>query len=397
MGLSTRIKTINVSPTMKIAQMAIEMKANGENILDLSVGEPDFPTPQNIKNAAIKAINENFTKYTINSGTMELRLAIAKKLKNENGLEFSPNEIIVSNGAKQSIYNAIQVIVNDGDEVIIPSPYYASYPEMVVLAGGNLKFIETSENTNFKISPDQLRNSITERTKLLILCSPCNPTGTTYSEEELKDLSNVIEREKFFVLSDEIYEKIIFDDLKAISIATVNQKLKERTIIINGVSKAYSMTGWRIGYAAANEEIISAMNKIQSHSTSSASSVSQAAALEALTGSQESIESSRKEFESRRNLFYEKISSIQGIKCFKPYGAFYLFPKIYSFFGKKFESFEIQNSTILAEFILKEAKVVVVPGRAFGAEGYIRISFATSKENLELASGRISDALKKLT
>jgi len=397
MVLSNRIKKINVSPTMKIAQMAIELKSKGESILDLSIGEPDFPTPQNIKDAAIKAINENFTKYTINSGTIELRKAIAIKYNRENGLKYSPSEIIVSNGAKQSIYNAIQAVVNDGDEVIIPSPYYASYPEMVLLAGGYPKFIMTNEETNFKISSQQLRNSITEKTKLLILCSPCNPTGTVYTEEELKELITVIEKEKFFILSDEIYEKIIFDNCKTKSIAALNQEIKERTITINGVSKSYSMTGWRIGYAAASEKIIHAMNKLQSHSTSNASSISQAAALEAITGQQESIINSRKEFEIRRNKFYDKISSIQGIKCFKPHGAFYLFPNTFSFVGKRYNSYAILNSASLAEFILREAKVVVVPGSAFGAEGYIRMSFAASIENLELASNRISDALMKLT
>ena len=299
LNLSKRINKITVSPTMKIAQQAIEMKARGENLIDLTVGEPDFPTPQNIKEAAIKSIENNFTKYTINSGIYELRKAISEKLRLENKLEYKPEEIIVSSGAKQSIFNAILAIVEDDDEVIIPAPYYVSYPHIVSLSNGKSVFIHTDEKTEFKITPEQLKNAITDKTKLLILCNPSNPTGSLYSRKDLEKLIPILEEGEFYILSDEIYEKLIYDNNEFVSLASLSEKIKRKTITINGFSKSYSMTGWRIGYAAGPQEIINAMNKIQSHSTSNTSSISQKAALEALTGQQNFIEYSQKEFEKR--------------------------------------------------------------------------------------------------
>ncbi|KAF0152286.1 MAG: aspartate aminotransferase [Ignavibacteria bacterium] len=392
MVISKKVREISLSPTMKAAALVKELQTNGEEIIDLTVGEPDFSTPQNIKNAAILALNNNFTKYTNNAGTIELRKAIAKKLELDNGLIYSPEEIIVSAGAKQCIYNAIQSLVCIGDEVIVSSPYYVSYPEMVTLAQGKTIVIPTTEINGFKIKPQSLAEVITEKTKLLILCSPCNPTGTAYTKEELQELIGVIENTNIHILSDEIYEKVVYDDFRVFSAAALNEKTKSKTVTINGHSKSYSMTGWRLGYAAGPQHIISAMGKYQSHSTGNPSSISQAAALEALTGQQESVETARKEFERRRNFLHSELASINGITCYKPEGAFYLFPNISAFFNSN----TIKNSTDLAIHLLNTAKVAVVPGIAFGAEGYIRISYSTSMENLIEGVERIKNAIEKI-
>lgn len=381
---------------MKIAAEAKLLIENGEDIIDLTVGEPDLPTPQNIKDAGIKAIQNNFTKYTTNVGTIELRKAICEKLKNDNSLYFSPDEIIVSNGAKQSIFTAIQTVVDADDEVIFSSPYYVSYPEMVKIAGGVSVIIPTDESTEFKITPQQLYAAITSKTKLLIICNPSNPTGSVYSKEELIELAEVIRNKNILILSDEIYEKLVYDDFKYFSFASIDENIKERTITINGCSKTYSMTGWRIGYAAANKEIVNAMAKYQSHNTGNASSISQLAAFEALTGNQDSVSFAQNEFEKRRNYFWNELISIEGISCYKPKGAFYFFPNVQSLFGKSVDSFVIQNSIDFSTFLLRYAKVATVPGIGFGAEGYIRISYSSSIEKLKLAAERIKEAVKKL-
>ncbi|MFA7419044.1 MAG: pyridoxal phosphate-dependent aminotransferase [Melioribacteraceae bacterium] len=397
MPISKRVSKIGLSPTMKVAAEAKEMQMRGEDVIDLTVGEPDFPTPQNIKNAAIKAINNNFTKYTNNVGIIELREAIAAKLKNDNGLIYSANEIIVSAGAKQSIYNAIQALVCVDDEVIISSPYYVSYPQMVSLAHGKTVVISTTEESGFKITPNQLKEAITEKTKLLILCNPCNPTGTAYTKEELEKLVEVIDGARIYILSDEIYEKVIYDNFKFFSIAAINENLKSKTVTINGHSKAYSMTGWRLGYAAGPQEIINAMSKYQSHSTGNASSISQAAALEALIGQQDSVETARQEFERRRNFLHKELTSIDGVTCYKPEGAFYLFPNISSFFNKSADVLKINNSFDMSMYLLYKAKVATVPGNAFGSEGYIRISYSTSMEKLVEGAERIKNALAQIS
>jgi len=381
---------------MKIAAEAKLLIENGEDIIDLTVGEPDLPTPQNIKDAGIKAIQNNFTKYTTNVGTIELRKAICEKLKNDNSLYFSSDEIIVSNGAKQSIFTAIQTVVDADDEVIFSSPYYVSYPEMVKIAGGVSVIIPTDESTEFKITPQQLDAAITSKTKLLIICNPSNPTGSVYSKEELIELVEVIRNKNILILSDEIYEKLVYDDFKYFSFASIDENIKERTITINGCSKTYSMTGWRIGYTAANKEIINAMAKYQSHNTGNASSISQLAALEALTGNQDSVSFAQNEFEKRRNYFWNELISIEGISCYKPKGAFYFFPNVQSLFGKSVDSFVIQNSIDFSTFLLRYAKVATVPGIGFGAEGYIRISYSSSIEKLKIAAQRIKEAVKKL-
>ena len=381
---------------MKIAQQAKELLSKGENLIDLSVGEPDFPTPQNIKDAAIRALEKNFTKYTINTGTIELREAIARKLKNENGIEYKPNEIIVSAGAKQCVFNAVQALVYSGDEVIIPAPYYVSYPSIVSIAHGKSVFINGAEENNFKITPKQLIDAITPKTKLLIICNPSNPTGTAYTKNELEEFAGVLGDGDFYILTDEIYEKIIYDNFKFVSVASLSEKIKSKTVVVNGHSKSYSMTGWRIGYAAGPENIIKEMAKVQSHSTSNASSISQAAAIEALTGPQDSIEIMRKEFERRRNFLHSALVSIHGITCSKPQGAFYVFPNISSYFKKGKGTYKIENSFDLAMYLIHEAKVATVPGSSFGAEGYLRLSYSTSMEKLQEGASRIKDALSKL-
>jgi len=395
-SISERVNRIGVSSTMKVAAEAKKMKAKGIPVIDLSVGEPDFPTPQNIKDAAIKAILENQTKYTLNNGTVELRKAIASKLLNDNGLEYSIEDIIVSNGAKQSLFNAVHTLVYNDDEVIIPAPYWVSYPEMVTLAHGKSIIVETKLENGFKITPDELKNAITPKTKVLILCNPSNPTGSAYTREELEAIAEITEEENFYVISDEIYEKLLYDNFEFVSFPSLSEEMKKRTVLINGVSKSHAMTGWRIGYAAGPEEVIKGINKIQSHSTSNASSVSQAAAVEALIGPQGTLEEMRTEFEKRRNYMYDELISINGIKCYKPEGAFYLFPDITAFFNKSTEVIRISDSFDLSMYLLYEAKIAAVPGSSFGSEGFIRFSYATSMENIKEAMVRIKEALEKL-
>ena len=387
---------INESPTMKVSALAKKMKADGENVINLSVGEPDFPTPENIKQAAKKAIDENQTRYTINPGTVELRKAIAAKLKRDNDLDYDIKNIIVSNGAKHSIFNCILATVNQGEEVIIPAPYWVSYPDMVSIANGTSIIIDTKEGNGFKVTPEELERAITPRTKALILCNPSNPTGSAYSKNELEKVAEVCLKHNFYIISDEIYEKLTYGDYKFASFPSLNEELKKRTLLVNGLSKAYSMTGWRIGYAAGPENVIQAINKIQSHSTSNASSISQAASLEALNGSQDAVEAMRKEFEKRRDYLYNQLTSIDGISCYKPEGAFYLFPNISVYFNKSNEETMVKDSFDFAMYILSDAKVATVPGSAFGAEGYLRLSYATSMSNLEEAVARLKESLNKL-
>ncbi|MGK9368810.1 pyridoxal phosphate-dependent aminotransferase [Melioribacter sp. Ez-97] len=391
-----RINRAITSLTMQIAQRAIELRRQGEDVVDFSVGEPDLPTPDNIKNAAIKAIELNLTKYTANTGIPELRGAIAEKLEKDNGLSYSTDEIIVSNGAKQCVYNAIQALVGEGDDVLIPAPYYVSYPEMVKLAGGNPVIINTSIEAGYKLTPELLESSLTPNTKMLILCNPSNPTGSLFHENELNALKETFRKGDYLILTDEIYEKIIYDGLRFQSVASLGEDIKRRTVLVNGHSKAYSMTGWRIGYAAADREIIKAMAKVQSHSTSNASTVSQYAALEALKGPQESVEIMRKEFEKRRDFIFEELNSIEGIVLSKPEGAFYIFPNVAYYLGKKFKDKVINDVFEFSLFLLNEARVVVVPGIAFGNQNCIRISFSTSMDRIAEGIKRIKNALELL-
>lgn len=394
--VADRIKQIEASPTMMVAAEAKKLKSDGVDVIDLSMGEPDFHTPNNIKEAGKNAIEENRTRYTLNQGTNELRTAISAKLKRDNNLDYSLNEIIVSSGAKQSVYNSIFAVVNPGDEVIIPAPYWVSYPAMVALAGGKNIIIHTDESTGFKITAEQLKAAVTEKTKVLILCNPSNPTGSAYTSDELEALAKVVLENNFYVLSDEIYEKLVYDDFKFTSFASINPDLKKKTIIVNGISKTYAMTGWRIGYTAAPESIISAINKIQSHTTSHASSISQHAAIEAVAGPQYVISEMLDEFRKRREYFFNELTSIKGITCYKPEGAFYLFPNISHYLHTKSDVLKVENSFDFAMHLLYEAHIAVVPGSAFGSEGYLRLSYATSMDHLHEAIFRLKKALAKI-
>ena len=393
--VSDRLNRLAPSATLAMSQKSGEMKAQGIDVINLSVGEPDFNTPEHIKEAAKRAIDENFSKYSPVPGYVELRKAIADKLMNENGLQYSTNEILVSNGAKQSVCNTVMALVNDGEEVIIPAPYWVSYPQMVKLAGGVPVIVEAGFEQNFKMTPEQLEAAITPKTRMIILCSPSNPTGSVYSAKELEALAEVVKRhDGLYVLADEIYEHINYVG-KHSSIAHVDG-MRERTIIVNGVSKAYAMTGWRIGFIAAPEWIVKACNKLQGQYTSGPCSVSQKAAEAAYTTSQECVETMRKAFERRRDLIVELASQIPGLEVNKPEGAFYLFPKCSSFYGKSHEGKTINNSTDLAMFLLETGHVATVGGDAFGDPDCFRMSYATSDDNIREAMKRIKETLALL-
>lgn len=394
--ISDRLNRLAPSATLAMSQKSGEMKAQGVDVINMSVGEPDFNTPDHIKEAAKKAIDENYSRYSPVPGYVELRKAISNKLKNENGLEYSVNEILVSNGAKQSVCNTVMALVNDGEEVIIPAPYWVSYPQMVKLAGGVPVIVEAGFEQNFKMTPEQLEAAITPKTRMIILCSPSNPTGSVYSAEELAALAEVIKRhDNLYVLADEIYEHINYIG-KHHSIAHVDG-MRERTIIVNGVSKAYAMTGWRIGFIAAPEWIVKGCNKLQGQYTSGPCSVSQKAAEAAYTTSQECVETMRKAFERRRDLIVELASQIPGLEVNKPEGAFYLFPKCSSFFGKSYNGKTINNSTDLAMLLLEVGHVATVGGDAFGDPYCFRMSYATSDDNIREALKRIKDTLALLS
>ena len=397
LSVCKRIDKVGVSPTMKVAGEAKAMKARGEDVIDLSVGEPDFPTPQNIKDAGKRAIDEEHTKYTINAGSVALRTAIQTSLKRDHDLDYALDEIIVSSGAKQSVYNTIMATVHVDDEVIIPAPYWVSYPQMVTLAHGVPVIVNTTEESGFKITPKQLSEAITPYTRAMILCNPSNPTGSAYTKDELLEIAEIMSKHHIFVIADEIYDKLIYDDFKFTSFASLSEDSKYRTILINGVSKAYAMTGWRIGYTAAHKNVVDGINKLQSHSTSHASAISQQAAVEAFTGPQDAVEFMRQEFEKRRNYLHAELNKIEGISCNKPEGAFYLFPNISKLFHKKSDVYKIEHSFDFAMHLLKESKIAVVPGSAFGAEGFLRVSYANSMENLEKAVERIKKAVEMLS
>ncbi len=393
--LSNRLNRLAPSATLAMSQKSSEMKAQGVDVINLSVGEPDFNTPDHIKEAAKKAIEDNFSRYSPVPGYPELRKAIVAKLKNENGLDYSMSEILVSNGAKQSVCNTVMALVNDGEEVIIPAPYWVSYPQMVKLAGGTPVIVNAGFDQDFKMTPEQLEAAITPKTRMLILCSPSNPTGSVYSKEELEALAEVIKRhEGLYVLADEIYEHINYVGHHE-SIAQF-PGMKERSIIVNGVSKAYAMTGWRIGFIAAPEWIVKGCNKLQGQYTSGPCSVSQKAAEAAYTTSQECVETMRKAFERRRDLIVSLAKEIPGLEVNCPQGAFYLFPKCSSFYGKSYEGRKIETSTDLAMFLLEEGHVATVGGDAFGDPECFRMSYATSDDNICEAMRRIKETLAKL-
>lgn len=393
--LSDRLNRLSPSATLAMSQKSSEMKAQGIDVINLSVGEPDFNTPDHIKDAAKKAVDENYSRYSPVPGYPELRKAIVTKLQKENDLEYGLNEVMVSNGAKQCVCNAVMALVNNGDEVIVPVPYWVSYPQMVKLAGGTPVYVNAGFEQNFKMTPQQLEAAITPKTKMLILCSPSNPTGSVYSKEELKALAEVIRRhDDLYVLADEIYEHINYVGRHE-SIAQFDG-MKERCIIVNGVSKAYAMTGWRIGYMAAPEWIIKGCNKLQGQYTSGPCSVSQKAAEAAYTLDQGCVEDMRLAFERRRNLVVKLAKEIEGLEVNVPEGAFYLFPKCSSFFGKHTDGYVINNATDLAMYLLEVGHVATVSGDAFGEPDCIRLSYATSDDNLREAMRRIKETLARL-
>jgi len=395
--LSARVQRVKPSPTLTISANAAKLRREGVDVISLSTGEPDFDTPRHVQEAAIEAIRDGQTRYTAVDGTPELKQAVIGKFQRDNGLDYTPEQILVSVGGKQSFFNLCQALLDAGDEVIIPAPYWVSYPDMVLLADGVPVIVEASQEQNFKLTPEQLEQAITPKTKLLVINSPSNPTGVAYTEAELKALGEVLlQHPHVLIASDDMYEHILFGDRTFSNIVMACPDLYDRSIVLNGVSKAYAMTGWRIGYAAGPKDIIGGADKIQSHSTSNASSVAQYAALAALNGPQFEISRMVAEFQRRRNYVVQRLNSMSGINCNTPEGAFYVFPNVQSFFGKEAGGTYIRNSYGLAYYLLREAKVALVPGAAFGKEGFIRISYATSMDNLEKGLNRIEEALAKL-
>lgn len=396
MKFARRLDLIKPSATLAITARANAMKASGVDVLNFGAGEPDFDTPQSAKKAAITAIEQGFTKYTAVGGTDELKDAIAAKLKRDNNLTYKRSQIAVSCGAKHSLYNLAQALFEDGDEVLIPSPYWVSYPDIVLLTGAKPVIITTKEEEGFKLSPRSLQAAITSRTRALIINSPSNPSGIAYTKEELSAIAAVLVDHDILIISDDIYEKIIYDGLGFHNILNADDRLKEKTILVNGVSKAYSMTGWRIGYLAASEEIVAATVKLQSQSTSNPSSIAQKAAVGALLGDQSVVTAMTAEFQKRRDYIVAGLNSIPGISCMRPQGAFYVFPQVSSLYGAKADGVEILNSTQFAAYLLQEALVALVPGVEFGHDENLRLSYATSMGVIEEGIKRIDRAVKKL-
>src|SRR5512139_207244 len=395
--LSNRARSLKPSPTLAINAKAKSMQAQGISVISFGAGEPDFDTPENIKQAAKKALDAGFTKYTPVGGIDDLKDAIIKKFQRDNQVTYKRSEIIVSCGGKHSFYNLAQAIFDQGDEVIVPAPYWVSYPPMVALANATPVIVETEEKNEFKITPEGLNKALTPKTKALIINSPSNPTGSAYTKSELERIAEIAISKSFFVISDEIYEKIVYDGFQFTSIASLSDEMKKKTIIVHGVAKTYAMTGWRIGYTAGPDEIISAMNNIQSQSTSNPTSIAQKASVEALIGPQNEVEKMVSAFAQRRNYIVDRLNKIPGVSCYKPVGAFYVFPNFSSYYGKSYQGKKIENSTHLADFFLDVARVAVVPGVEFGADPFERLSYATSMEDIKEGLARIEEALKKLS
>lgn len=396
MELSKRAKNISASLTLAISAKANKLKAAGEDVVSFGAGEPDFDTPEYICEAAREALEIGFTRYTSASGYEDLKTAVRDKFQRDNDLEYGTDQIIVSNGAKHSLFNTFQAILNPGDEVIIPVPYWLTYPETVKMGGGTPVYLETKEEEDFKINIDKFKNMINENTKALILNSPSNPTGSIYNKEELEEIAEVAVENEIIVVADEIYEKIVYDDNEHISIASLNDEIKDLTVVINGVSKSYAMTGWRIGYAAGPKKIIEIMSNIQSHATSNPNSIAQYASNAGLRGDHSFMEERRKKFEERRDYMYDKINSIDGLSCLKPGGAFYIMMNIENIIGKKINNQKIKDSFSFADYLLDEKLVAVVPGVAFGADNFIRLSYANSLENIKKGLNRVEEFVAEL-
>ena len=396
MRIAKRAQTIKPSPTLATAAKAKAMKAQGIDVVDFGVGEPDFDTPENVKQAGIKAIQTGFTKYTPAGGTDELKEAVIDKFKIDNNLAYEKSEVLISCGAKHSLYNIAEALFDPGDEIIIPAPYWVSYPDQVLLNDATPVIVETTEAEGFKLSAQKLEKTITKKTKALVLNSPSNPTGLAYDRKTLEEIAAIAVKHNIYVISDEIYEKLLYDGFTHFSIASFGREIKDLTIVVNGVSKSHAMTGWRIGYAAGPKEVITAMANIQSQSTSNPCSISQKAALEALRGPQDFIRTMNVEFDKRRKYMVERLNKIPGISCLMPVGAFYAFPNVARLYGKSIPGKTVKNSSDLATYLLEEAKVALVSGDAFGADPYIRLSYATSMENIHKGLNRIEQAVAML-
>lgn len=394
-SLSRIVARTKTSQTLALSALAKKLHAEGVDVVTLTAGEPDFPTPFHVKEAAKKAIDDNLTTYTDIAGIPELRKAIAEKFRQDNNLSFNPSEILVSNGAKHSLYNALKAICNEGDEVIIPAPYWVSYPQMVTLVNATPVIVPTREENEFRLTAEELRQAVTPKTKALLFCTPSNPTGSVYLQSELEEIGNVVKENDLYVIADEIYEKVIFDDARHFSIGSISA-IKELVVTVNGMSKAYSMTGWRIGFLGARQDIVSAAAKVQGQVTSNASSISQYAALAALTGPEDELRMMAAEFRRRRDFIHREVCSIEGILCIKPKGAFYVFPNVSHYFGRTFRGKKMESGDDIAQFLLDEERVVVVPGSGFGSEDHVRISYACSMTELEKAAERLKRGFTKL-
>ena len=396
MRLSKRTQAIKPSVTLAVTAKAQALRSQGVDLVNFSAGEPDFDTPERIKQAAVEALRRGMTKYTDVRGLEPLREAVVEKYRREYGLSYGKDEVLVSCGGKHALYNIFQALLEEGDEVIIPGPYWVSYPDIALLCGADPKIIPAQEENGFRLTPQELEAALSPRTRLFVLNSPCNPTGAAYSREELLALSRILEKHHCLIISDDIYEKIVYDGFQFHTIAALNPALRERTIIANSLSKTYAMTGWRIGYAIGQASVISAAAKIQSQSTSNATSIAQAAALEALSGPQDEVGEMAREFQRRRDLIVSRLNSMKGIRCFNPQGAFYVFPNIRPLLGKKANGKKIESACDLASFLLEEARVAVVPGEDFGSKENIRLTYASSLQDIEKGCARIEEAIPKL-
>lgn len=396
LSLSKMAQGIKDSPTLALTAKAKELKKQGVDIIGFGAGEPDFDTPEYIKDAAKEALDKGLTKYTAASGIIELKEAVCKKLKEDNGLDYEPSQIVISTGAKQALFNSLTTIVNPGDEVIIPAPYWVSYEELVKMVNGTPVIVHTKEENGFKISKEQLAAACTEKTKALLLNNPNNPNGSIYTKEDLQDIADLAVKKQFYVISDEIYEKLIYGGQEHVSIASLGEKIKDQTIIVNGLSKAYAMTGWRMGYSASNKEIAKTIGSIQSHSTSNPCSIAQYASVEAFHRGQEQQEAMVKEFDKRRVYMFEKINSVDGISCLLPQGAFYVMVNISKLFGKSVDGEVINNSDDFSRLLLDKVKVVVIPGSAFGDTNYVRLSYAMDMDSIVEGLNRIENFVNNL-
>ena len=398
MALSKNVQRIQPALTMVISTKAAAMRRAGIDVIALSAGEPDFDTPQHIKEAGIRAIQEGFTKYIVpGSGLLELREAVCRKFKEDNGLDYTPEQVIVNNGAKHSLFQAVATLLDPGHEAIIPTPYWVTYSEQPRLVGAESVIVPTRPENGLKLTADEFRRAITPRARMLFLNTPSNPSGAVYSREELQALAEVAVEHNIYVLSDEIYEKLVYDGAEHHSIAAMGKEIKELTIVVNGVSKAYAMTGWRIGYAGASEEIIAGMTKVQSQEVTHPASISQKAAVVALNGPQDTVAEMRVEFDARRRYMVERLNAIEGVQCALPLGAFYAYPEVSVYYGRRAGSRKIEDSVSLCEYLLEEGKVACVPGAGFGTEEHIRLSYATSMENIEKAMDRVEEAMGRLS